>query len=70
MSGFVVVSCGFDVGRLDTELPRLEHVDSLFPYAQAVAITLVLSRPAEYVRLAQGFYIPPSKQIEVRAEWT
>ena len=29
MSGFVVVSCGFDVGRLDTELLRLEHVDSL-----------------------------------------
>ena len=25
MSGFVVVSCGFDVSRLDPELPQLEH---------------------------------------------
>ena len=61
MSGFVVVSCGFDVGRLDTELPRLEHVDSLFSCAQAVAMTLVLSRPAEYVRLLQGSYSPPPR---------
>ena len=62
-----MVSCGFDVGRLHTELPRLEHVDFLFPYAQAVAITLVLSRPAEYVQLLQGFYTPPrSKSKYVR----
>ena len=67
-----MVSCGFDVGRLHTELPRLEHVDSLVSCAQAVAMTLVLRRPAEYVRVLQGSYIPPrpSKQIEVRAGWT
>ena len=27
-----MVSCGFDVGRLDTELPRLENVDSLYRF--------------------------------------
>ena len=56
-----MVSCGFDMGRLDTELPRLEHVDSLFSCAWTVTMTLALSRPPGYARLLQGSYTSPPR---------